>query len=217
MKPQASNLHPAIYSADTKVNKNTRPRRIPAMSNAARTCTLLSVALFLAAMSVLLVLTPSRAADPGKGPVPGRETLDQNGRMQIGDQDSCPVCGMRVAEYARFASAIQFSDKTTYYFCSCGCMLRAWLHPDIFLAASRDDLRLPVVRDYFTGDQLDGRTVFWVAGSDVIGPMGPAMVPVKGEQALDAFKRRHGSKVVFLLEELDPDKWLAITGRKAAK
>jgi len=59
--------------------------------------------------------------------------------------------------------------------------------------------------------------VSWVAGSDVIGPMGPAMVPVKGESALEAFKRRHGGTAVFLLEELDPDKWFAITGRKAAK
>jgi nitrous oxide reductase accessory protein NosL len=124
---------------------------------------------------------------------------------------------MRVADYVKFSSAIQLADNTTHYFCSCGCMLRAWLYPDIFLAAVREDLKTPVVREYFTGDQLDGRTVFWVAGSDVVGPMGPALVPVMGEQALAAFKRRHGGRTVFLLEELDPDKWFAITGRKATK
>lgn len=187
------------------------------MSMGIRTCMLLSVVLCLTAMTVLLLFCPSWAVDSGRGPVPGRETLDQDGRMQIGVHDRCPVCGMKVAEYVKFSSAIQLSDNTTYYFCSCGCMLRAWLHPDIFLAAPRGELKTPVVREYFTGDQLDGRTVTWVAGSDVIGPMGPAMVPVKGEPALEAFKRRHGSKVVFLLEELDPDKWFAITGRKAAK
>ena len=187
------------------------------MSNGIRTGMRLSVVICLTAVTVLLLFNPSWAADPGKGPLPGREALDQKGRMQIGVQDRCPVCGMRVAEYVRFSSAIQLSDETTYYFCSCGCMLRAWLHPDIFLAASRGELKTPVVREYFTGDQLDGRTVSWVAGSDVIGPMGPAMVPVKGEPALEAFKRRHGGTAVFLLEELDPDKWFAITGRKAAK
>lgn len=174
-------------------------------------------ALCLAALMVLLSFSPARTAGPGRGPAPGREPLDSNGHMRIGVQDRCPVCGMRVAEYVKFSSAIQLSNHATHYFCSCGCMLRAWLHPDIFLAASRTELKKPVIREYFTGDQLDGRSVFWVAGSDVIGPMGPALVPVQGEKEVEVFKRRHGSSAVFVLEELDPDKWLAITGRKAAK
>ena len=74
-----------------------------------------------------------------------------------------------------------------------------------------------MVREYFTGNQLDGRAVFWVAGSDVIGPMGPEPVPVHGKKELAVFRKRHGGTAVFTLEELDPDKWLAITGRKAAK
>jgi nitrous oxide reductase accessory protein NosL len=178
--------------------------------------------LFTATICLVLMMTlvpdrPSLAAGPGTGPVPGRQTLDQNGRMRIGALDRCPVCGMKVADYVKFSSAIQLSDNTTHYFCSSGCLLRAWLHPDIFLASSKEDLKTAVVREYFTGDQLDGRSVFWVIGSDVIGPMGPALVPVKGEKALETFKRRHGFQTVFLLEELDPEKWFTITGRKAAK
>lgn len=173
--------------------------------------------LCLAMLMVLLSFSPAQTDGPVRGPVPGRETLDSNGRMRIGEKDRCPVCGMKVAEYIKFSSAIQMSDLTTHYFCSCGCMLRAWLHPDIFLAASRQELKTPVIREYFTGDQLDGRSVFWVAGSDVIGPMGPALVPVNGKKEVEVFKRRHGSSAVFVLEELDPDKWMAITGRKAAK
>jgi len=180
-------------------------------------CKRCSTILCLAAMVALAFFIPSWAAGPGKGPTPGRKTLDPSGRMHIKATDRCPVCGMRVADYVKFSSAIQLADNTTHYFCSCGCMLRAWLYPDIFLAAVREDLKTPVVREYFTGDQLDGRTVFWVAGSDVVGPMGPALVPVMGEKALAAFKRRHGGRTVFLLEELDPDKWFAITGRKATK
>ena len=159
----------------------------------------------------------SLAADVGKGPIPGLKPLNENGQMQIEKQDRCPVCGMRVAEYQKFSTAIQLSDNTTYYFCSSGCMLRAWLHPDIFLASSKGKLKSTVVREYFTGVQIDGNDVSWVAGSDVIGPMGPAFVPVKGKKALDIFKKRHGGKIVFMLKELSPEKWLAITGRKSAK
>jgi nitrous oxide reductase accessory protein NosL len=159
----------------------------------------------------------ARAAGLGGGPEPGRKPLDENNRMQISDQDRCPVCGMKVAEHAKFSSAIQLTDETTYYFCGTGCMMRSWLHPEIFLATEKERLQTPVVRDYFTGEEVDGRDVFWVAGSDVIGPMGPALVPVKGEKALEAFKRRHGGKTVFRLDQMNDEKWYAITGRKAAK
>ena len=180
--------------------------------------------LFLIALCLTGVLTlflwgtvVARAAGPGGGPEPGRKPLDENNRMQISDQDRCPVCGMKVAEHAKFSSAIQLTDETTFYFCATGCMMRSWLHPEIFLATEKERLQTPVVRDYFTGEEVDGRDVFWVAGSDVIGPMGPAMVPFKGEEALEAFKRRHGGKAVFRMVEMHDEKWYAITGRKAAK
>jgi nitrous oxide reductase accessory protein NosL len=159
----------------------------------------------------------ARAAGPGSGPEPGHKPLDENNRMQISDQDRCPVCGMKVAEHAKFSSAIRLMDETTFYFCGTGCMMRAWLHPEIFLATEKEKLQTPMVKDNYTGEEVDGRDVFWVAGSDVIGPMGPALVPVKGEKALEAFKRRHGGKTIFRMDEMNDDKWYAITGRKAAK
>jgi nitrous oxide reductase accessory protein NosL len=163
-----------------------------------------------------LILWGTVSARAG-GPEPGRKPLDENMRMQIGDHDRCPVCGMKVAEHAKFSSAIQLTDETTFYFCGTGCMMRSWLHPEIFLATEKERLQTPLVRDYFTGEEVDGRDVFWVAGSDVIGPMGPALVPVKGEKALEAFKRRHGGRAVFRMDEMNDDKWYAITGRKAAE
>jgi nitrous oxide reductase accessory protein NosL len=180
-------------------------------------CNLLITIICLVAIQTLNPAEFSLAARAGKGPAPGLTPLDQNGQMQIGPQDRCPVCGMKVAKYNKFNSAIQLSDLTTFYFCSSGCMLRAWLHPDIFLASSKGELKSTVVREYFTGAQVDGKAVSWVVGSDVVGPMGPAFVPVKGKQALEIFKRRHGGKVIFMLKELDPEKWLTITGRRAAK
>ena len=80
----------------------------------------------------------ARAAGPGGGPEPGRKPLDENNRMQISDQDRCPVCGMKVAEHAKFSSAIQLTDETTFYFCGTGCMMRSWLHPEIFLATEKE-------------------------------------------------------------------------------
>jgi nitrous oxide reductase accessory protein NosL len=96
-------------------------------------------------------------------------------------------------------------------------MLKAWLHPEIFLRSTRPALSLAVVRDYFSGQQVDAQDVFWIAGSDVIGPMGPAMIALQGNHSVDAFLKRHGGSKVFQLHELNDDLWFSLTGKSAQK
>ena len=149
------------------------------------------------------------------GPKPGLKPLDENGRMQISDQDRCPVCAMKVKAHNKFSSAIQLSSGRTFYFCGTGCMIRSWMHPEIFLNVSKGELKKCVVQDYFSGEQADGLNVYWVAGSDVVGPMGPALVPFLNEQQVEVFKNRHGGKAVFRLGEMTDEKWQKLTGKKA--
>jgi nitrous oxide reductase accessory protein NosL len=163
------------------------------------------------------ILHFSVLADGSKaGPQPGLTPLDERGAMQISSQDRCPVCAMQVSKYKKFACAVQLMNGNTFYFCGSGCMIRSWMHPDIFLGAEKEELKRSVVQDYFTGEQVSGRSVYWVAGSDVIGPMGPALVPLKNEQDLDVFKKRHGAKAVIRLSEMTDEKWQQLTGKKAA-
>jgi len=165
---------------------------------------------------VWLVFTAANTicASEGQGPAAGVKPLDENGWMQISPEDRCPVCGMKVIRYPKFAAAIQLRNSSTFYFCSTGCMIRAWMHPEIYLATTPTELKQPVVQEYFSGRQVDGRRIIFVSGSDVIGPMGPALVPVMDENYLKVFKKRHGGKSQFLLKDLDDDKWLEMTGRK---
>jgi len=153
-------------------------------------------------------------ASEGQGPRPGAKPLDEIGRMQISAQDRCPVCGMKVIRYPKFAAAVQLRSSATYYFCSVGCMIRTWMHPEIHLGTPATELKRPVVKEYFSGRQVDGRSIIFVFGSDVIGPMGPALVPVMDENYLKVFKKRHGGKSQFFLKDMDDDKWLEMTGRK---
>jgi copper chaperone NosL len=148
-----------------------------------------------------------------KGPSPGIKPLDKDGVMQISESDRCPVCAMRPVKYPKSSCAIQLKNGATFYFCATGCMIRAWMHPEIFLGAEKSDLHLPVVREYFTGIQMDARELKWVAGSDIVGPMGPALVPVQGEKEVETFRIRHGGKAVFRLEEMNDDRWREITGK----
>lgn len=156
----------------------------------------------------------SALADDSKaGPHTGLKPLDEGGAMQISNQDRCPMCAMQVSKYKKFACAVQTVDGSTFYCCSAGCMIRSWVHPEIFLGVTKAELKRTVVQDYFTGEQVPGGSVFWVAGSDVIGPMGPALVPLKSEPHLDAFKKRHGAKTVFRLSELTDANWKQLTGK----
>jgi nitrous oxide reductase accessory protein NosL len=150
----------------------------------------------------------------GAGPVPARRGLDARGRMQISDQDRCPVCAMPVAKHERFSAAIAVSGGSAFYFCTPGCMLRAWLRPERYLNRPREQLLKPVARDYFTGDFIDGRNALWVAGSDVVGPMGPALVALKSEADLPVFRKRHGAVRVFRLSALHPENWEEMIGKR---
>jgi copper chaperone NosL len=153
------------------------------------------------------------AGDTKSGPHPGLKPLDEDGAMQISKQDRCPMCAMQVSKYPNFVCAIQLVDGRTFYFCSAGCMIRAWMQPEIFLGTNKQTLRQTVVQDYFTGEQMSGGSVFWVSGSDIIGPMGPALVPLKSLPHLNAFKRRHGAQTVFRLSELTDANWKQVTGK----
>ena len=174
---------------------------------------------FMVALIVWLVFTTANTigASDGKGPLAGVLPLDENGRMQISPEDRCPVCGMKVIRYPKFAGAIQLRNSATFYFCSTGCMIRSWMHPEIYLGTTPTERKQPVVKEYFTGRQVDGRSIIFVFGSDVIGPMGPALVPVMDENYLKVFKKRHGGKSQFLLNDMNDDKWFEMTGRKIEK
>jgi nitrous oxide reductase accessory protein NosL len=169
------------------------------------------------AMALLLALTAVLSPGANSGGIPpGRKSLDTTGSMHVSPEDRCPVCGMRVMNDPYFSTAIQLKDDTTFYFCSAGCMIRAWLQPEIFLAHPKHRIRRAMVKNYFTGQPLDALKAFWVAGSDVIDPMGPAVVPLSGTEEVRIFRRRHGGNQVFRLQELDSDRWRSITGDNAS-
>lgn len=167
----------------------------------------------------IVVLIGCCLVQPATGGEPkaqaGRQLLGPDLALRLDPADRCPVCAMTVRKYAKFAAAIQLVDGTTYYFCATGCMIKSWLHPEIYLGCDQKDLARPVVQEYLTGRPMDALDVIWVAGSDVIGPMGPYLTPLAGSN-VETFMKRHGGQRTFRLAEMDDALWEAIT-RKPAK
>ncbi|MDA8137751.1 MAG: nitrous oxide reductase accessory protein NosL [Desulfobacteraceae bacterium] len=145
-------------------------------------------------------------------PLPAQKTLTADGQMQIGDQDRCPVCAMFPAKRPQTAAAMVLSDGRTFYFCGNGCLLRAWHASSVYLNAPQEKIARLVTRDFFSGQSIDARKAWWVAGSDVVGPMGPALVALPSEAEVERFKAQHGGKLVFQLAQMTPELWSQIFG-----
>jgi len=131
--------------------------------------------------------------------------------MTLSASDRCPVCAMFPARRPQSAAAITLKSGETYYFCGNGCLFRTWLRPTIYLGKPQDQIDRLVVRDYFSGQSIDARTATWVAGSDVVGPMGPAIIALGDVSQLATFKNRHGGKTVFAFDQVDDALWKKIS------
>lgn len=169
-----------------------------------------------AAIFILAFAPAAAAATPGsvKGPVAASHPVAVNGQWQISERDRCPVCGMYPAKRPKNAAGMVLDDGRTFYFCGNGCLLRTWRNSPIYLGVGREHIQHMMVRNYFTGEVIDARSAFWVAGSDVVGPMGPALVTLKSAREAAQFKLRHGAKIIFRLDQMDDALWNSLFAPK---
>ena len=165
-------------------------------------------------MIVAWLLLAGWASAGDGGPPPASMSLSADGRLQLSPTDRCPVCAMFPARQPQSAAAMTLQSGRTYYFCSNGCLLRSWLRPLIYLNEQPETIGRLVVQDYFSGQPIDGHQATWVAGSDVVGPMGPAIVALGTAGHLAAFKKRHGGNIVFTIDQLDDPLWRRISHRE---
>lgn len=166
--------------------------------------------LFVGILMVLLLSWPAGALAQGKGPIAAKLTIAEDGSLHLSAADRCPVCGMYPAKRPKSAAGMVLGDGRCFYFCGNGCLLRTYHRPRQYLDVDVEDIHRMVVKDYFTGAPLDARDAWWVAGSDVVGPMGPALVALNSEQAVSSFQARHGGKLVFRLNQMDETLWQRI-------
>ncbi len=165
-------------------------------------------------VTVALILLSNAAQSADGGPAPASKSISADGQMTLSESDRCPVCAMFPARRPKTAAAMTLKSGETYYFCGNGCLLRTWLRSSVYLNQPQAEIDRLVVRDYFSGRPIDGRTATWVAGSDVVGPMGPAIIVLADPAQLESFKKRHGGKSVFTLDQVDDALWKKISRRE---
>jgi copper chaperone NosL len=105
--------------------------------------------------------------------------------------ERCSKCGMLVADHPRWIAGVVDASGRPQKFCSPRCMF-AWLRGDRGVGAHD-----PWITEYYSQKRMPIEQVFFVMGSDVIGPMGKALVPVEERSAAERFQQdHHGTRIL---------------------
>lgn len=108
------------------------------------------------------------------------------------EAERCAHCGMKIDPQSPFRAQL-VDAGTTRSFDTPRCALSAW-----FAGGKRGTVR---VQDYYDRTWRDAKDLRFVVGSDVIGPMGPEIVPVDAPRVAK-FKSDHDGKGDYALAEL---------------
>jgi len=116
-----------------------------------------------------------------------------------GPKDRCAVCGMFVAKYPNWIATITYTDESRHFFDGPKDLFRFLLRKE----QSKTTVAEIWVTDYYTTKPLKAREAVYVAGSDVLGPMGAELVPLATAALAESFRTDHGGGEVLTFDDVD--------------
>lgn len=124
--------------------------------------------------------------------------LKENDKIIVPHDAKCPICGMFVHKYPKWAATIELGEKKIY-FDGCKDMFKYYIPKKKEIASSK-----LFVTDYFSGKKIKANLAYFVMGSNVYGPMGNELIPFKSELDANAFRKDHfGIKVLKFLQVVE--------------
>ncbi len=131
---------------------------------------------------------------------PGTVSADP---VKPGPRDRCPVCGMFVASYTNWIAQIEFTDGSREFFDGPKDMFRYYLKLQKDSSPhSKKKITGIYVTEYYSTKMMNANKLFFVTGSDILGPMGKELIPVHDKEAAEAFKREHKGNALFTFEQV---------------
>jgi nitrous oxide reductase accessory protein NosL len=126
--------------------------------------------------------------------------------VAVSKTDKCPVCGMFVARYPDFLTQIVFTDNSHAFFDGAKDMFKYYFNLKRYTGSKKPtDIASIYVTDYYGMKPIDGRTAWYVAGSDVYGPMGRELLPFEQEADAKEFMKDHLGKKLLRFNEVTPE------------
>jgi nitrous oxide reductase accessory protein NosL len=109
----------------------------------------------------------------------------------------CERCGMFTDANPRWTAGAIAAGGRDVHFDAPRCMF-AWLQATSGIGAEG-----PWVTEYYSQRKRPAAFVWYVVGSDVVGPMGPDLVPVGDEAAAERFRVEHQGRQVLRYDAVD--------------
>jgi hypothetical protein len=117
----------------------------------------------------------------------------------------CKNCGMRIDPTSQWRTELVAADGAVVAFDTTRCALQSW-------RSGKTPAKSVRVQDYYDRKERDGNDVRFVIGGDVVGPMGPDLVPVDPAR-VSKFMQDHAADRALRLDEVTPEV-LASIGQK---
>jgi nitrous oxide reductase accessory protein NosL len=117
------------------------------------------------------------------------------------EKDRCPVCGMSVAAYENWIASVVFHDGQEVFFDGPKDLFR-FLHDPGKYGRAADGIAEIRVTDYYTTRPIEAHDAVFVAGSDVMGPMGHELVALRSRNEAESFVKDHGGNAILEFDEV---------------
>lgn len=131
-------------------------------------------------------------------------TKDLGAPLKPGQRDRCPMCGMFVQPFPQWVAQVRLGDGSVVFFDGCKDLFKYLLLNDRHrLESSGENVVAVFVTNYYDGETIAARSAFFVVGSDVMGPMGPELVPHRTYDAAEDFMKDHRGVVILRFDEIN--------------
>jgi copper chaperone NosL len=124
------------------------------------------------------------------------DTQNSTDFIKVNKEDKCPVCGMFVYKYPKWAAQIFYKDKH-FSFDGAKDMMKYYFE-------YKEGINKMLVSDYYSQKAIDATKAYFVVGSDIYGPMGNELIPFKNESEAKTFSLDHKGVKVLKFEEIKP-------------
>jgi len=128
--------------------------------------------------------------------------------VKVNKEEKCPVCGMFVYKYPRWAAQVFYkkdSVEAHYSFDGVKDLMKFYFNPKEwgnFEVKDKGDITKILVTDYYTQKGIDAKKAYFVIGSDVYGPMGDELIPFENEDDAKTFMIDHKGKSLLKFDEI---------------
>ncbi|MGE4317860.1 MAG: nitrous oxide reductase accessory protein NosL [Deferribacterales bacterium] len=124
--------------------------------------------------------------------------------IKVPEDARCPVCAMFVAKYPRWAAQMTYTmknEKKDAYFDGVKDMMKFYFEPAKWGYKGIKPEKM-MVSDYYSQKAIDAKEAYYVAGSDIYGPMGEELIPFGSEDNAKVFMKDHNGKKIYRFQEI---------------